>query len=147
MQFPMATVKKNALYILKPKTLFLLVPNTYRIKLMIKTSKEVVFVLDKMNLKNSMIEFRQFQRIRKEKTLLKRNMSIFRNVRFQRGYNSPVDDVKVTVRQGLFPNLGVITFSATTGFKDHIEDASAFKTVGLIKPNYGLYLKPTRTSY
>jgi hypothetical protein len=60
-------------------------------------------------------------------------MSIFRNVRFQRGCNSPVDDVKVTVRQGLFPDLGVITFSATTGFKDHIEDASAFNDRGANK--------------
>jgi hypothetical protein len=57
--------REHTIYILKPKTLFLLVRNIDRIKLMIKTSKEVVFVLDKMNLKNSMIEFRNYNAFEK----------------------------------------------------------------------------------
>jgi hypothetical protein len=76
-----------------------------------------------MNLKNSISEFRQFQRRRKE--LVKRKMLEFKNVRFQRRGELPHHDVTITVRQCVFPDLGVVTFK-TTGVRDFFENALMF---------------------
>ncbi|KAJ3640358.1 hypothetical protein Zmor_003660 [Zophobas morio] len=65
-----------------------------------------------MNLKNSITEFREFQRVRRTNRLLKKKMLNFVNVRYQRGEKQPINDVRVIIRSGLPPDLGVITFRA-----------------------------------
>mgnify|MGYP005985897771 CR=1 FL=1 len=74
--------------------MFLLVRSYH--KLIIKTSKQVVFILDKMNMKNTISNFRQFARERRKIRIMKTKMASF-IVKYQKGESPQLENVTVTV--------------------------------------------------
>ncbi|XP_063907290.1 uncharacterized protein LOC135125570 [Zophobas morio] len=78
-----------------------------------------VLFQDKMDLKKSITEFRQFQRDRRNNILLNRKMLKFDNVCYQRGAKQ-INGVLVRIRMSLGPDLGVITMCAED-FQGNVE--------------------------
>ena len=75
--------------------MFLLVRSYH--KLIIKTSKQVVFILDKMNMKNTISNFRQFARERRKIKLVKTKRSSF-VVIYQEGESPQIENVTVCIK-------------------------------------------------
>jgi hypothetical protein len=67
-------------------------------------STQVVFILDKMDMKKLIMDFRRFQRERQKTKLLKKKMSSFSVMKYRRG-SVELSEVIVKVHQGASVNF------------------------------------------
>jgi hypothetical protein len=70
-----------------------------------------------MDIKKLLEEYRHVQRTRNIQRLAKKTMAAliqFKNVLFQKGSDPWKEDITINIRQGIFPDLGVIVFRNKT---------------------------------